>query len=134
MENQPTSDGMWQVQLQNKFSLLSSAEASPSVQSRSDPEQSKSIKGSVSKNNEPDSAKSIRVASLNINRGLIKKENELKYTIQENNIDIKCSSNNWRSGHSVLCFATLELLDFPSTRDVDEIRCHMLFQHALYVS
>ena len=88
MENQPTSDGMWQVQLQNKFSLLSSAEASPSVQSRSDPEQSKSIKGSVIKNNEPDSAKSIRVASLNINRGLIKKEDELKYTIQENNIDI----------------------------------------------
>jgi hypothetical protein len=88
MANQPTSDGMWQVQLQNKFSLLSSAEASPSVQSRSDPEQSKSIKGSVIKNNEPDSAKSIRVASLNINRGLIKKENELKYTIQENNIDI----------------------------------------------
>ena len=88
MENQSTSDGMWQVQLQNKFSLLSSAEASPSVQSRSDPEQSKSIKGSVIKNNESDSAKSIRVASLNINRGLIKKENELKYTIQENNIDI----------------------------------------------
>ena len=77
---------MWK--LQNKFSLLSSAEASPSVQSRSDPEQSKSIQGSVIKNNESDTAKSLRVASLNIDRGLIKKENELKYTIQEHNIDI----------------------------------------------
>ena len=86
MENKSTSDGMWQ--LQNKFSLLSSTEASPSVQSRSDPEQSKSIQGSVIKDNESDTAKSLRVANLNIDRGLIKKEDLLKYTIQEYNIDI----------------------------------------------
>ena len=91
MSKQPTPDGMWQLQLQNKFSLLSSAEASPSMQSksRSDPEQPKSNQGSVVlKDNESDKSKSLRVANLNIDRGLIKKEDLLKYTIQEYNIDI----------------------------------------------
>ena len=83
---------MWQLQLQNKFSLLSSAEASPSMQSksksRSEPEQPKSIQGSVLKDNESDTAKYLRVANLNIDRGLIRKEDLLKYTIQEYNIDV----------------------------------------------
>ena len=92
MSKQPTTDGMWQLQLQNKFSLLSSAEASPSKQSksksRSEPEQPKSIQGSVLKDSGSDKAKSLRVANLNIDRGLIKKEDLLKYTIQEYNIDV----------------------------------------------
>ena len=40
------------------------------------------------KDNESDKSKSLRVANLNIDRGLIKKEDLLKYTIQEYNIDI----------------------------------------------
>ena len=88
MSTQSTPDGMWQ--LQNKFSLLSTAESSPSVQSktRSDPEQSKSNQGCVLKDNKSDTSKYLRVANLNIDRGLIKKEDVLKYTIQEHNIDI----------------------------------------------
>ena len=40
------------------------------------------------KDNESDKSKSLRVANLNIDRGLIKKEDLLKYTIQEYNIDM----------------------------------------------
>ena len=71
MSIQSTPDGMWQ--LQNKFSLLSTAESSPSVQSktRSDPEQSKSNQGCVLKDNKSDTSKYLRVANLNIDRGLI---------------------------------------------------------------
>ena len=84
MSKQPTTDGMWQLQLQNKFSLLSSTEASPSMQSksRSDPEQPKSNQGSVVvKDNESDKSKPLRVANLNIvNNAVIsetvKKKNE----------------------------------------------------------
>ena len=110
MSNQPTADGMWQLQLQNKFTPLSSTETSPSSGSKSrsnpehsSPEHSKPSVGSTPISNPKQSKptqgcapvgdpivtkKSLRIANLNINRGLFWKEDWLKYDLQEYNIDI----------------------------------------------
>ena len=86
-KSESKSDIMWQLPGQNTAMSTASFRSTSNAGSFQS-NKSNSIQGYRYKDGQGNATKYIRIGSLNICRGLFKKEVQLKYTIQEQNIDI----------------------------------------------